>query len=74
VGSYTNFYLRSTTVAGALAGLLFVALSVAPQAAAWRPLSVEQQAVLPPGTEITLTLRLRARVRPPSVRSPRRPA
>ena len=31
VGDYTNFYLGSVTVAGALAGLLFVALSVAPQ-------------------------------------------
>jgi hypothetical protein len=30
--------------------------------------------VLPPGTEITLTLRLRTRVRPPSVRTPWRPA
>jgi hypothetical protein len=29
---------------------------------------------LPPGTEITLTLRLRTRVRPPSVRTPWRPA
>ncbi len=31
MGDYTNFYLGSVTVAGALAGLLFVALSVAPQ-------------------------------------------
>ena len=31
MGDYTNFYLGSTTVAGALAGLLFVSLSVAPQ-------------------------------------------
>jgi hypothetical protein len=31
VASYTNFLVGSTTVAGALAGLLFVALSVAPQ-------------------------------------------
>jgi hypothetical protein len=30
--------------------------------------------LLPPGTEITLTLRLRTRVRPPSVRTPWRPA
>lgn len=31
VGDYPNFYLGSVTVAGALAGLLFVSLSVAPQ-------------------------------------------
>jgi len=30
--------------------------------------------VLPPGTQITLTLRLRTRVRPPSVRTRWRPA
>ena len=31
VSSYTNFFLGSTTVSGALTGLLFVSLSVAPQ-------------------------------------------
>lgn len=30
VGDYTNFFLSSTTVAGALTGLLFVAVSLAP--------------------------------------------
>jgi len=29
VGDYTNFFLSSTTVAGALTGLLFVAVSLA---------------------------------------------
>jgi hypothetical protein len=44
VGDYTNFYLGSTTVAGALAGLLFVSLSVAPQRVeGGRP--AEQQAI-----------------------------
>lgn len=42
--SYTNFFLGSVTVAGALTGLLFVALSVAPQRLTGGD-SVEHQAV-----------------------------
>lgn len=44
MGDYTNFYLGSVTVAGALAGLLFVSLSVAPQRVEGGR-SAEQQAV-----------------------------
>jgi hypothetical protein len=44
VGDYPNFYLGSVTVAGALAGLLFVALSVAPQRLAGGR-SAEHQAI-----------------------------
>ena len=44
MGDYTNFYLGSTTVAGALAGLLFVSLSVAPQRLSGGR-SAEQQAI-----------------------------
>ena len=45
MASYTNFFLSSTTVAGALAGLLFVALSVAPQRLVGATASAEQQAI-----------------------------
>jgi hypothetical protein len=48
--SYTDFYLGSVTVAGALTGLLFVALSVA-QTRAQGKTSVEHQAVA--GTAFT---------------------
>lgn len=44
MGDYTNFYLGSTTVAGALAGLLFVSQSVAPQRLSGGR-SAEQQAI-----------------------------
>ena len=44
VASYTNFFVGSTTVAGALAGLLFVALSVAPERLMGEG-STEQQAI-----------------------------
>jgi hypothetical protein len=43
--SYTNFFLGSVTVAGALTGLLFVALSVSPQRQSESGLSVEHQSV-----------------------------
>jgi hypothetical protein len=42
---YTNFFLGSVTVAGALTGLLFVALSVAPQRQSESGLSVEHQSI-----------------------------
>ena len=45
MGSYSNFFLSSTTVAGALTGLLFVALSVAPQRMMGDTASVEQQSI-----------------------------
>ena len=45
VPSYANFFLSSTTVAGALTGLLFVALSVAPQRLTGASASVEQQSI-----------------------------
>jgi hypothetical protein len=43
--SYTNFFLGSVTVAGALTGLLFVALSVAAQVQSETGMSVERQSV-----------------------------
>ncbi len=49
MGDYTNFYLGSTTVAGDLAGLLFVSLSVAPQRLSGGR-SAEQQAIAATGT------------------------
>jgi hypothetical protein len=50
---YTDFYLGSVTVAGALTGLLFVALSVA-QAREEGKTSIEHQAVA--GTAFTALL------------------
>jgi hypothetical protein len=45
VASYANFFVGSTTVAGALAELLSVALSVAPQRLMGATASTEQQAI-----------------------------
>ncbi|HWG63537.1 MAG TPA: hypothetical protein VG253_17735 [Streptosporangiaceae bacterium] len=42
---YANFFLGSTTVAGALTGLLFVALSVAPERLSGRSASLEHQSI-----------------------------
>jgi hypothetical protein len=42
---YTNFFLGSVTVAGALTGLLFVALSLAPQRLTGDSASVEYQSI-----------------------------
>src|ERR1035438_10750214 len=42
---YTNFFLGSVTVGGALTGLLFVALSLAPQRLMGDSASVEQQSI-----------------------------
>ncbi len=45
MGAYTNFFLGSVTVGGALTGLLFVALSLAPQRLMGDSASVEQQSI-----------------------------
>ena len=45
MGSYTNFFLGSATVGGALTGLLFVALSLAPQRIMGDSASAEHQAI-----------------------------
>jgi hypothetical protein len=45
VGDYTNFFLSSTTVAGALTGLLFVAVSLAPERMLGAQASEQQRSV-----------------------------
>jgi hypothetical protein len=45
VGDYTNFFLSSTTVAGALTGLLFVAVSLAPDRLMGERASQQQRTV-----------------------------
>ncbi len=45
VGDYTNFFLSSTTVAGALTGLLFVAVSLAPDRLLGERASQQQRSV-----------------------------
>jgi len=45
MGDYTNFFLSSTTVAGALTGLLFVAVSLAPERVTGAQASEQQRTV-----------------------------
>jgi hypothetical protein len=45
VGDYTNFFLSSTTLAGALTGLLFVAVSLAPERMLGAQASEQQRSV-----------------------------